>query len=254
MDNKIYYAGIIIIGNEILSGKTQDLNIKFLAYELNELGIRTAEVSVIPDIEETIVNKVREFSSKYDYVFTTGGLGPTHDDITASSMAAAFDCKIVLNAEAEQWIRKQYTTDELNSDRMRMAYMPEKAELIHNPVTLAPGFRIENVYVMAGVPSIARGMFSSFKSHLVGGDKILNCYIHTYLTEGQFASDLAAIQSKHQNTEIGSYPFIHNKKLGTTLVVRSIDYKAIDLTRKDIEDMIKDKGGDIVELNDENLL
>jgi molybdenum cofactor synthesis domain-containing protein len=247
---KRFFAAIIVIGNEILSGKTQDKNINFLANELDDIGIRLAEVSVIADDKNKIINKVKEFSSNYDYVFTTGGIGPTHDDITAESVAEAFNCKLILDDRAVKLLQQQYTPEQLNDSRMKMAYLPENSHIIHNPISFAPGFQIENVYVMAGVPNIVRGMFVSIRDGLEGGQKMLNEIIHTSLTEGMFAMQLAEVQEQNNDVEIGSYPFFHQGKVGTTLVVRSIDKTKNVKARDNILAMIAANKGQVVKIEE----
>lgn len=221
-------ACLIIIGNEILSGRTQDENIRFIASALVEIGVALAEVRIIPDITQTIVNTVKSCSEAFDYVFTTGGIGPTHDDITTASIAQAFNLPIIRNSEAEAILEKHYGKENLNAARLKMADIPQGARLIYNPVSAAPGFIIENVYVLAGVPSIMQAMFDNIKGELRGGAKILSKTISIYMTEGLLAEGLTAIQNQFPDVEIGSYPFIKNHRLGTSLVCRCPDEKRID--------------------------
>lgn len=221
-------ACLIIIGNEILSGRTQDENIRFIASELVEIGVNLAEVRIIPDITQTIVNTINSCKNKFDYVFTTGGIGPTHDDITSSSIAQAFNVPIILNKEAERILENHYGRENLNAPRLKMAKIPEGARLIYNLVSAAPGFIIENVYVMAGVPSIMQAMFDNIKGELRGGAKILSRTISIYMTEGFIAEGLTTIQNQFADVEIGSYPFIKNNRLGTSLVCRCSDKKQLD--------------------------
>ncbi|MBN8828365.1 MAG: competence/damage-inducible protein A [Sphingobacteriia bacterium] len=248
---KQFKAAVIIIGNEILSGKIADKNVQFLASELNNKGIRLAEVRMIMDIEEDIVNTVNELRKKYDYVFTTGGIGPTHDDITAASMAKAFGRKLILDPRAYECLKRQYAEDQINEARIRMAYLPENSELIANPITHAPGFQVENVYVMAGVPRIAHAMFDSLKENLEGGEIIEATNVSTYLTEGIFAIELAKIQSKYSDVEIGSYPFVAEGKYGTSLVSRSANKDNLEAATNDIVNMIKHFGGELIEIDEE---
>lgn len=216
-------ACLIVIGNEILSGRTQDSNIRFIATELGKIGVILAEVRIIPDITEDIVNTVKSCSEKFDYVFTTGGIGPTHDDITTAAVAKAFGLKVVRSAEAEQILEKHYGREKLNAARLKMADVPDGARLIYNPVSAAPGFVISNVYVMAGVPDIMQAMFAEVKGELKGGAKILSKTIAVYLTEGFIAAGLSEIQNNFTDVEIGSYPFIKNGRLGASIVCRSAD-------------------------------
>jgi molybdenum cofactor synthesis domain-containing protein len=214
-------ACVIVIGNEILSGRTQDTNLAWLAVELNKLGVRLREARVIPDVPEAIIHTVNECRRAYDYIFTTGGIGPTHDDITSENISRAFGVKHVRNKEAEALMERHYGREKLNEARLRMCNIPEGASLIANPVSVAPGFRMENVYVMAGVPEIMRAMFDGIRNELKGGRPLQSLTVSTYLTEGTIAAELAEIQNRYPDVEIGSYPFVRNGRLGTSLVVRS---------------------------------
>lgn len=242
MTEKSVTACIIVIGNEVLSGRTVDANINFFATSLNAQGIALMEARVIPDDESIIAGALNECRAKYDYVFTTGGIGSTHDDITAKSVAVAFGVDFVRNMEAEQIIRTHYT-DDLNDARLSMADMPDGAELIENPVSKAPGFKMENVYVMAGVPSIARAMFDNLKHTLAGGRVLESRTINTDLTEGTIAAHLGRVQDAHMGVEIGSYPFFRLRAFGVNLVVRGDDKALIDAACADIIKMIADLGG-----------
>jgi molybdenum cofactor synthesis domain-containing protein len=214
-------ACVLIIGNEILSGKTQDTNLQFLGFELAKLGIRLAEGRVVRDEPAAIVHHVNECRREFTYVFTTGGIGPTHDDITAECIAQAFGVPLVLNDEAVE--RLQRGGRPLNEARLKMARVPQGAELVDNPLSGAPGFRIDNVFVFAGIPSIARAMFASAVPMLVKAAPILSASLDVYLREGDFAEALDAIQKHHATVEIGSYPFNRDGKLGATLVARGTD-------------------------------
>ncbi len=216
-------ACIIIIGNEILSGRTQDKNLSWLASELNTCGIRLAEARVILDIEADIIAAVNECRRKFTYVFTTGGIGPTHDDITAAAIAKAFGLPLSRHPEAEALLRAHYGPDRLNAARLKMADVPKGASLIPNPVSAAPGFIIENVHVMAGIPSIMQAMFAAVKPTLKGGASMHARTVSAYLTEGTIAAGLAAIQDRFPEVEIGSYPFIRNGRLGVSIVARATD-------------------------------
>lgn len=252
MDQKIYKAGVIIIGNEILSGKTQDKNVQFLGTELNKIGIRLYEIRMILDIEEDIIKTVQELSNKYDYVFTTGGIGPTHDDITMEAMAKAFGRKVVLDQRAYDCLLAQYKTpDQINEARIKMAYLPENCELVPNPISHAPGAKIGNVYIMAGVPRIVEGMFNSIKDTLVGGTPMESLTVSTYLTEGIIAIKLAEIQTHYPDVEIGSYPFVCDKRYGTRLVSSSYNHQALQNAYNDICEMIKSFGGQFIDANEE---
>lgn len=216
-------ACIIIIGNEVLSGRTQDINVSWLAKQLNEVGVRVMECRIIPDLEEVIVSAVNSARRHFTYVFTTGGIGPTHDDITSASIAKAFGVPLIRHPEAAKRLLAHYTPEQVNEARMKMADMPEGAKLIDNPVSTAPGYIIENVYVMAGVPRIMQAMFAGIKHSLKGGAPMLSHTLSAYVTEGTIALDLTHIQEQFATVEIGSYPFVHQQKLGTSLVARSTD-------------------------------
>jgi len=231
-------ASIIIIGNEILSGRTQDSNINFLAKELSNIGIQLKEVRIIPDIEETIVDTIKRLKFQYSYIFTTGGIGPTHDDITSLSVAKALNLKLKLHNDSVMKMEKQYGT-RLNEARLKMAMLPEGAEPIKTRVTAAPGFRIENIIVLAGVPKIAQAMFYEILPILKKGKQIKSRFIEAFMGEGDIAEKLESIQKKHPKVEIGSYPFFRNKKVGFSIVARSIDEndinQVIGLVVKEIE-------------------
>jgi molybdenum cofactor synthesis domain-containing protein len=216
-------ACLVIIGNEILSGRTQDANLPYLSKGLNGVGIRLREARVIPDVAETIIATVREVRDKFDYVFTTGGIGPTHDDITAESIARAFGVALILHPEARRLLEGHYPPGALNEARLRMAHVPEGAVLLENPVSRAPGFRIGNVFVLPGVPVIMRAMFDSFKHGLVGGPVMLSSTVSCGLPEGVLARDLAALQARYADLEIGSYPYFRLGTPGTSLVIRGTD-------------------------------
>jgi len=218
-------AAVLIIGNEILSGKTQDANLKFLGESFARLGITLIEARVIRDEPDVIVAVLNECRSRYSYVFTTGGIGPTHDDITAESVARAFGVELVLDPEAARRIGKG--SRDINPARLKMAMIPEGASLIDNPISHAPGFRIENVFVLAGIPSIARAMFGSLEHELDGGDPILSEHVDIYAREGDFAAELTRIAERHPDVEIGSYPFSREGRFGASIVVRGRDRAAL---------------------------
>lgn len=238
-------ACVIVIGNEILSGRTQDSNLAWLAVELNKAGVRLKEARVIPDIPEAIIKTVNECRAAYDYVFTTGGIGPTHDDITSECIAKAFGVKYERNAEAEALLLKHYGKDKLNEARLRMCNMPKGATLIPNPVSVAPGFCVENVYVMAGVPHIMQAMFDHIKPTLKGGSPMVSQTVSTFLTEGTIAKELTAIQEQFPDIEIGSYPFVRDGKLGTSLVARGEDLAQLGRAKNAIVAMINGFDGEI---------
>lgn len=225
-------ACVLIIGNEILSGKTQDANLRFMAEAFARLGIRLTEARVIrdePDIIAAVVNECRE---RYTYVFTTGGIGPTHDDLTAAAVAKAFGVELVLDEDAAR--RIGHGSRDLNAARLKMAMIPEGASLIDNPISQAPGFRIGNVFVMAGIPSIARAMFAAVEPELRGGDPILSESVDIFRREGDIAAPLDEIASRHTAVEIGSYPFSREGRFGASIVVRGTDAERIDAAMREI--------------------
>jgi molybdenum cofactor synthesis domain-containing protein len=240
-------AAILIIGNEILSGRTQDVNLAYLAKELGALGIPVREARVVPDIEAEIVAAVNACRRRYSYVFTTGGIGPTHDDITSASVAKAFGVRLVRNPEAVALLRRHYTDETLNEARLRMATVPEGSRLIDNPVSSAPGFQMENVYVLAGVPSIMRAMFDGLRGGLKGGAPVQSRTVSTYLGEGTIAQALGALQSHHPTVDIGSYPFFRQGKFGTSLVARGTGASELDEVAEGLRRLIRDHGAEPVE-------
>ncbi len=240
-------AAILIIGNEILSGRTQDVNLAFLAKELGALGIRVREARVVQDVEEEIVAAVNHCRQRYDLVFTTGGIGPTHDDITSPSIAKAFGVEWVRNPEAVQLLARHYEGAMLNEARLRMATVPQGARLIDNPVSTAPGFQIANVYVLAGVPSIMRAMFEGLKSGLPGGQAVASRTVSTFLGEGTIAEALGALQARFPALEIGSYPFFRQGKFGTSLVIRGTSATALDAAAEGLRALIRDLGAEPIE-------
>lgn len=217
-------ACLLVIGNEVLSGRTQDLNIKFLATRLGEIGIPLREVRVIPDVAETIVSVVNEVRARFDHVFTTGGIGPTHDDITSECIAQAFG--VPWEPQVEAWARmdRHYKPGEFNAARQRMATMPRGCSLIDNAISIAPGFTIGNVHVMAGVPRIMQSMFDSLAPSLAGGPPIASRSVHAIgLLEGRIAEGLKAIQDQHPALDLGSYPFYRANGSGVALVAKGPD-------------------------------
>ena len=221
-------AAITIIGNEILSGRTQDINLATISKWLNSLGVRVMEVRVIPDIEINIVETINELRRNFDYVFTTGGIGPTHDDITAESVSKAFGLKYEINKEAFKILENYYKPGEFNEGRQRMTKMPSKCKLILNPTSGAPGFIVENVFCLPGVPSILQSMLGGLKNNIVGGKTILSHTINLQTVESQIAKPLSEVQDKNKNVEIGSYPFFKAGKLGVSIVLRSDNQSKID--------------------------
>ena len=216
-------AAILIIGNEILSGRTQDTNTSTLATWLNSIGVKVGEVRVIPDIEKKIIDTINLLRKNYDYVFTTGGIGPTHDDITAESISKAFGLKYEIHQEAFKILEAYYKKGEFNEGRQKMVWMPQNANLILNPTSGAPGFNVENVFCLPGVPSILKSMLGGLKNKIVGGEPILSKTISLRTVESEIAKSLTEVQENNQDVEIGSYPFFQAGKLGVSIVIRSED-------------------------------
>ncbi len=246
-EQKIVTAAVIIIGNEILSGRTKDVNLGHLAGELTKLGIRLREARVVADVEGEIVAAVNDCRARYDYVFTTGGIGPTHDDITSGSLARAFGVPLVLDERAKAMLERNYPPGGLNEARLRMAHVPAGAELIENPVSAAPGFRMGNVFVMAGVPAIMRAMFDGVKRHLVGGRPVLSRTVSAFLGEGIIASGLGALQQRYADLDVGSYPFFRQGRYGASFVLRGTDQARIDAAGKELGTLIRELGADAIE-------
>ena len=239
-------AGIIIIGNEVLSGRTKDINTSTIAKWLNSLGIEVKEVRVIPDVEETIIETVNSLRKKFNYIFTTGGIGPTHDDITAESVSKAFNVEYGFHKEAYSILEKYYKPGEFNEGRQKMAKMPVRAKLILNPTSGAPGFFIDNVFCLPGVPSILQSMIGGLNNILIGGDPILNITISLRTVESEIAKSITEIQKKNKEVEIGSYPFFRAGKLGVSLVLRSSNKKKLDECNLEILEFVNSKSIEIV--------
>ena len=246
-EEKIVRASMIVIGSEILSGRTQDSNLNTLARGLNDVGIVLSEARIVADAEAAIMAAVNELRFRYDYVFTTGGIGPTHDDITAQCVAKAFGVPLIVNAEARALLEAHYqaTGRELNVARLRMAQTPKGASLITNPISTAPGFRIENVFVLAGVPVVMQAMLDGLKPGLVGGRRMLSRSVGSLVGEGIVARGLAALQDKYPALEIGSYPFYRPGGVsGTNIVIRHTDAALIDAAMLDAAELIRSYGGE----------
>ena len=246
-NKKEIISGIIIIGNEILSGRTKDLNTSTLSKWFNSIGIKVVEVRAIPDIEEIIINTVNELKKKFDYVFTSGGIGPTHDDITSESVSKAFSLKYEIHKEAYKILEKYYGTKDFNEGRQRMSWMPSKANLILNPSSGAPGFYVENVFCLPGVPSILVSMLPSLTNKLVGGEPILSKTISLRTLESEIAKPLKQVQEKNKDVDIGSYPFFRKGKIGVSIVLTSADQPKIDKCSSQILEFIKEKKIEIIE-------
>jgi molybdenum cofactor synthesis domain-containing protein len=240
-------AAILIIGNEILSGRTQDTNTSTLATWLNSIGVKVGEVRVIPDIEKIIIQTLNLLKSNYDYVFTTGGIGPTHDDITAESVSKVFGLKYQIHKEAFNLLEAYYKPGEFNEGRQKMVWMPENANLILNPTSGAPGFNVENVFCLPGVPSILKSMLGGLTNKIVGGKPILSYTISLRTVESEIANSLTKVQDNNQDVEIGSYPFFQAGKLGVSIVIRSEDQTKIDKCNSQILKFVNIKKIEVVD-------
>ncbi len=229
-------AAILVIGNEILSGRTQDLNVSFISKWLNDSnGISVAEVRVVPDIEKMIILAINELRKKFNYVFTTGGIGPTHDDITAKSISKAFKLKYEYHKEAFKILEKYYGKKKFNDGRKKMSKMPKGSKLIYNPSSAAPGFMIKNVFCLPGVPLILRSMIHNCSKYLVKGAKIFSDSINLITVESNISKGLAKIQKKYKREiDIGSYPFFRLGRVGVSIVLRSQNKHKINLCKKEI--------------------
>lgn len=237
-------AALVIIGNEILSGRTKDANLAWLAERLNEIGVRVMEARVVADSPEAIVAAVNETRARHDYVFTTGGIGPTHDDITSECVARAFGLRLVLDGEARARLERHYPPGTLNEARLRMAHVPEGARLIDNPVSAAPGFQIGNVFVLAGVPAVMKAMFDGVRHRLAGGRPMLSRTIAALVGEGVIAKDLGALQERYPDLEIGSYPFVRDGRFGASLVIRGTEGERIEACARELEEIIRRLGAE----------
>ena len=247
MTDRIVTACVVIIGNEILSGRTQDVNLAHIAQQLNEWGVRVTEARVVPDVEEVVVATVNAARASFDYVFTTGGIGPTHDDITADCIAKAFGVPLVVSDEIAEGLRRRPAPDDVMANRLRMARIPEGATLIANPTGGPQGFRIENVFVMAGIPSVMQAMLSTVGGEIDGGDVVCSRSVTAHLGESQLASALTQIQARYPDVELGSYPFYRSERYGTTLVMRGTIEADIERMLEDIKNAIVAAGGQPLE-------
>jgi molybdenum cofactor synthesis domain-containing protein len=232
-------ACLLIIGNEVLSGRTQDANLKFLAVRLGEIGIPLREARVIPDVRATIVATVNEVRARYDHVFTTGGIGPTHDDITSECVAEAFGVPWEPHPEAWRRLESHYARQsppgDFNAARQRMATMPRGARLIDNIISIAPGFTMGNVHVLAGVPRIMQAMFEALAPGLKGGPPVVSAAVHaTGLMEGRIAEGLADIQARYPDLDLGSYPYYRTGGGGVAVVAKGTDADAVKAAARDV--------------------
>ncbi|MBI1272563.1 MAG: competence/damage-inducible protein A [Alphaproteobacteria bacterium] len=231
-------AAVLIIGNEILSGRTQDLNLNYIARGLTKCGIRLLETRVVPDVTEAIVEAVNTLRANHTYLFTTGGIGATHDDITMASVSAAFGVKLTEQPEARKRIEKHYA-ERITPARLRMALMPEGAELIDNPISGAPSCRVGNVFVLAGIPGIMQSMFDSIVVGLRHGPAIKSMTIHSLVAESTIADEMTEIVLRHPAVEIGSYPWFKGGSFGTALVARGTDEGAIKLAAEELLALVR---------------
>jgi len=242
-DERIWTAALLVIGDEILSGRTQDKNVAQVATWLNRQGIRLAEVRIVPDVEAQIAAAVNELRKAHDYLFTTGGIGPTHDDITVDSIAAALGVPVVVHPQARQILESYYAArGGLNDARLRMARVPEGADLIENRESGAPGVKIENIYMMAGVPSIAARMLEALDGRLEGGRPVVSATVGAYAPESDVADLLRATEEAHAGVAIGSYPFFKDGRYGANFVMRSEDGELVEQTATDLARRLADAG------------
>ena len=243
-------AAILVIGNEILSGRTQDKNVNFISNWLNsKCGISVKEVRIIPDEEKIIINNILHLSKKFNYVFTTGGIGPTHDDITAQSISKAFKVKYEYHKEAYAILEKYYGKKKFNDGRKKMAKMPRGSKLIYNPSSAAPGFITKNVLSLPGVPSILNSMIENCKRYLVKGLKIHSKTINLFTVESNISKQLSLIQKKYKKfVDIGSYPFFRLGKIGVAIVSRSTSLEKLKKVNNDLMKVIKIKKIEVLKL------
>lgn len=236
---KIVTAGILLIGDELLSGRTKDTNLSTIAKWLSPLGVQVGEARIIADDPETITQTVRAFSERFDYVFTTGGIGPTHDDITADCIAAAFGVGISEREDAMAELRTRYKESELNEARRRMARIPDGASLIKNPVSQAPGFQTQNVFTMAGVPSIMKSMLADIEHRIEGGAKVYSRTVEaSNIGEGDAAKALGELEKAYEGVNIGSYPFFNAGLHGVNFVARGRDETVLDEVEAKLRELV----------------
>ena len=238
----IYKAALIIIGNEILAGRTQDSNTPWIAERFTERGILLSEVRIIPDKEDVIIRTVNDLRGRYDYVFSTGGIGPTHDDITAESVAKAFGVELERNEEAFRLLEEHYGIEELTPPRAKMSLIPKGATLVPNPVTAAPGFIMENVHVMAGVPRIMQAMLDHILGVIEAGKPILSNTVACSLQESVLAEDLRGLQDRYGDIQIGSYPHYRGGALGLSLVMRGTNSRSLEQATDELITLIRKHG------------
>ena len=240
MAERIVTAAVLVIGNEILSGRTQDVNLSHIAIVLGEQGVRVREARVVPDVEDVIVAAVNDARERFDYVFTTGGIGPTHDDITAESIAKAFDVPLVVSEAIAERIRGRPAPPEVMESRLLMARIPQGAALIDNPTGGPQGFRMGNVFVMAGIPSVMQAMLSTVT--VEGGAVVRSRSVTAYLGESQVATGLTQVQARYPQIDLGSYPFSRDGRYGTTLVMRGTNPDELAAMLEEVKQLIIDAG------------
>jgi molybdenum cofactor synthesis domain-containing protein len=240
-------AAVLIIGNEILSGRTQDVNLNYLARRMAVLGIKLCEARVVADVPVEIIGAVNALRARYDHVFTTGGIGPTHDDITSECVAMAFGVPLIRHPDAVKILERHYEPGMLNEARLRMANTPEGAELIPNPVSAAPGYRIGNVYVLAGVPKIMQAMFEGLAGSLSHGAPIQSRSVGAHIGEGAIAKGLGELQAAFPDLDIGSYPFFRQGRYGASFVVKGTDRARIDAAAVALRGLIRSLGAEPVD-------
>jgi molybdopterin-biosynthesis enzyme MoeA-like protein len=234
-------AALLIIGNEILSGRTQDVNLNAIATKLGAIGIPLKEARIVPDIEAEIVDSLNALRARYTYVFTTGGIGPTHDDITVDAVAIAFGVPVIENAEARALLATHYGAENLTPARLRMARIPQGATLVANPISFAPGIKIDNVYVLAGVPSIMQAMMDGLVATLRHGPAMYSMTVSGFIGESVIAEELGAIAARYPQLDIGSYPWMRQGKFGTALVSRGTDKEAVRRASDEIFALVQSK-------------
>ena len=242
-EDRIWTAALLVIGDEILSGRTQDKNVAQVATWLNRQGIRLAEVRIVADDQAQIAAAVNELRGAYDYLFTTGGIGPTHDDISVDSIAAALGVPVIVHPRARQILENYYATrGGLNDARLRMARVPEGADLIENRESGAPGVKVDNIYMMAGVPSIAARMLEALDGKLEGGRPVVSVTVGAYAPESEVADLLRATEEAHRGVSIGSYPFFKDGRFGANFVMRSEDGELVERTAEYLQRRLAEVG------------
>ena len=242
MTERVVTASVVIIGNEILSGRTQDTNLAHIALQLNEWGVRVREARVVPDVLDVVVDAVNAARAAFDYVFTTGGIGPTHDDITVDCIAAAFGVPVVVNEEIAAVIRRRPAPPHVMESRLRMARIPQGAALVPNPTGGPQGFRMDNVFVMAGIPAVMQAMLSTLEGELEGGAVVRSRSVTAHLGESEIADGLEEIQGRYPDIDLGSYPFYRDNVYGTTLVMRGADEAALERMLAEVRGIVEARG------------